>query len=214
MMDKQIILMAAVSLVGVIAQQTALAHGVGKGNDAYVVDSTGHLIGDGSGDCVRTGEWKKSLDLVDCGAEPKKVVVAPEPQPVAKPAPVPERVAVSESVSLSAGALFDVNSDRLKEAGQQELSDLATRIKSLEEIQGIKIVGHTDSTGSESYNQQLSQRRANSVKNFLLDQGISPTVMSTLGLGESRPVASNATREGRARNRRVDVMIEGVRIHQ
>ncbi len=212
MTDKKVALMVAASLTGVLMQQSVSAHGVGKGNDGFVVDSSGHLVSDGAGDCLRTREWSKDLDLVDCGAEPKKTaVVAPEPAPTTQPAPMPEPVAVSESVALSAGALFDVNSDQLKDAGKQELSALATHIKALQEIQSIKIIGHTDSTGAASYNQVLSQRRANAVKNYLLDQGISPTVMSTLGMGEERPVASNATREGRAQNRRVEIKIEGSR---
>ncbi len=212
MMDKKVALIAAVSMAGALVQQSVSAHGVGKGNDGFVVDSSGHLVSDGAGDCLKTGEWKKDLDLVDCGAEPKKTAVAaPEPAPTAQPAAMPEPVAVSESVALSAGALFDVNSDKLKDAGKQELSALATRIKGLQEIQSVKIVGHTDSTGAASYNQVLSQRRANAVKNYLLDQGISPMVMSTLGMGEERPVASNATREGRAQNRRVEIKIEGAR---
>jgi OOP family OmpA-OmpF porin len=205
------------AMLGVLACMSlnpAVAHGSGKANDAYVGDSGGHLLTDSSGNCVQTGSWSKDQDLVDCGAPapaPKAVAAEPAAQASAAPAPVPVvPVAVSQSIALSSGALFDLNSDTLKDAGKQELDVLAARIKGMEQIQSVKIVGYTDSSGAESYNQQLSQRRAISVKNYLLDQGVSPEVMSTLGMGESNPVADNATREGRAKNRRVEITIEGM----
>ncbi len=207
MSNKHLLFILVLALVGLMAYKQTMAHELGKGNESYVGDSRGHLITDGFGDCVKTGAWNKAHDLVDCGAAPAQAAAEPEPAPVAEPVPAP--VAVTESVSLSAGALFDVNSDNLKDAGKRELSQLADRIKAMKEVQSVKIVGHTDSSGAEAYNQVLSQKRANSVKNYLLDQGVPPTIMSTLGMGESRPVASNATREGRAKNRRVEITIEG-----
>lgn len=69
------------------------------------------------------------------------------------------------------------------------------------------VVGHTDSTGSEDYNQTLSERRANSVATYLAQQGISPSRMQISGMGESQPVASNATEAGRQQNRRVEIAL-------
>ena len=71
----------------------------------------------------------------------------------------------------------------------------------------VKVSGHTDSTGSDSYNQQLSQRRAESVANFLISQGVKPGRFYAIGFGESQPIASNATSQGRALNRRVELDI-------
>ena len=76
----------------------------------------------------------------------------------------------------------------------------------------INVNGYTDSTGSESYNMQLSQRRANSVGNYLVQSGVSPNRISAVGFGESNPVASNATPQGRAQNRRVEVQISAVKM--
>jgi len=208
MSNKQLVLVVTLSLVGLTGQNNSIAHELGKGNDSRVVDSSGHLISDNSGDCVMTGSWDKALDLVDCGAAPAQAAVAPEPAPAAEPAPAP--VVVEQKISLSAGALFDVNSDSLKSAGKQELSELAGGIKAMQKVQRVNITGHTDSSGAESYNQVLSERRANAVRNYLLEQGVSSTVISTSGMGESQPVASNSTREGRARNRRVEITIEGL----
>jgi outer membrane protein OmpA-like peptidoglycan-associated protein len=71
----------------------------------------------------------------------------------------------------------------------------------------ILIAGHTDSTGSESHNQQLSERRAEAVKNALMSNGVSPMRMRTVGYGESRPIADNNTEAGRQLNRRVEITI-------
>lgn len=198
--------------VGMLLTQTGVAHETGQAHEGHVGDSSGHLISSGFGDCVRTGTFSKDMDIEDCGAAPAKKAEAPAPEPaaVSAPADIPAmpRV-VTRMVSLKAGALFDVNSANLKAAGMSELSALAGQLKGMSEIQNVKIIGHTDSTGAEAYNQTLSQRRAIAVKNYLLEQGIPASAMTTLGLGESNPVADNNTREGRARNRRVEITIQG-----
>jgi len=203
--------LAALSCIGMLAAQSAVAHNAGKANSGYVGDASGHLITDGYGHCVKTGFWTSADALADCGDKMKEAAVEPAPAPVATPAPAPAPApkVITKSVSLSAGALFDVNSDNIKDAGKAELRQLASHINSLATIQSVDIVGYTDSTGSASYNQKLSQRRAAAVKNFLMDNGVSPRVMTTLGLGEDKPVASNATSEGRAKNRRVEITIRG-----
>ncbi len=203
--------LAAVACAGVLASQVALAHESGKANAGYVGDASGHLITDGFGNCVKTGFWNASNGLEACGDVVAKAAVEPAPvvAPAPKPAPAPQ--VVTKSVTLSAGALFDVNSAELKAAGINELRALATHIKGLADVQSVDIVGYTDSTGSADYNQKLSQRRAAAVKNFLMDNGVSPRIMTTLGRGEENPVASNASADGRARNRRVEITIRGTR---
>lgn len=200
-------LAVAAACGGLAMSTTASAHEGGTANAGYVGDASGHLVLDGSGNCVRTSSWTKELALAECDPD---LVPKPEPVVEAAPAPAPVPQAVTESVSLSAGALFDVNKDTLKPAGQEELRTLAARIKTID-IEHIDIAGHTDSSGADAYNQDLSVRRANSVKNFLIDQGIDPRIMSTIGYGESRPIADNRTSEGRAQNRRVEVTLRGTR---
>jgi len=99
---------------------------------------------------------------------------------------------------------FDFDSSMLKGAMKSMLDSLAGALKSTPADESLEIVGHADSTGPEGYNQKLSERRAQSVADYLAGQGI--TNMSIKGMGESNPVADNGTREGRAMNRRVDVM--------
>lgn len=199
-MNKTILNLAVAASLGFSAQ--GFAHEGGMVNDAYVGDSKGHVVTDGSGDCVRTSSWSDGKMIEGCG-----LVAA-----VAEPAPVPVPKAVSETVSLSAETLFDHDKSVVKDAGKAKLDDFAARLSTLNTVESVNIVGHTDSSGSDAYNQALSMRRANSVKNYLLDKGVSSSVMSTSGMGESQPVASNATREGRAQNRRVEVSFTGTEI--
>jgi outer membrane protein OmpA-like peptidoglycan-associated protein len=72
----------------------------------------------------------------------------------------------------------------------------------------LKLEGHTDSIGSDEYNQKLSERRARSVRDYLVESGLSSSIMTAQGFGESQPVSSNATADGRQRNRRVEIVIE------
>ncbi len=77
-------------------------------------------------------------------------------------------------------------------------------------IEGVQIVSHTDSIGTTSYNEQLSVRRADSVKDFLIKRGVDPSKITILGMGERSPAADNTTPDGRAKNRRVVIMLKGM----
>lgn len=185
------------------ASGLAIAHEGGTVNEAFVGDSRAHIVTDGSGNCVRTSSWSDDKLIEGCG------LVVAEPEPAAEPAPVPAPKPISETVSLSASALFDFDKDKIKEAAKPRLDEVANRVRSLGDVEAVTIVGHTDSVGSEAYNEQLSMRRANAVKNYLLDQGVDPSLVSTSGMGESQPVADNSTDAGRAQNRRVEITIRG-----
>lgn len=199
-MNKTILNLAVAASLGFSAQ--GFAHEGGMVNDAYVGDSKGHIVSDGSGDCVRTSSWSEDKMIEGCG-----LVAA-----VAEPAPAPVPRVVSETVSMSAETLFDVDKTIIKPAGKVNLDAVADRVNGMNTVDSVSIVGHTDSTGTDAYNQDLSMRRANSVKNYLLEKGVSSSVISTSGMGESQPVASNATREGRSQNRRVEVILKGTEI--
>jgi OOP family OmpA-OmpF porin len=91
------------------------------------------------------------------------------------------------------------------------LDDLLARIKSKNaDLSGITISGHTDSVGSEAYNMKLGQRRADTVKDYLVSKGVPASKITTKSFGESQPVASNKTAEGRAKNRRAEVDVDAV----
>ena len=185
--------------VGLLFANTVLADAGGTVNESYLGDAKHHYVRDSSGNCVRTSSWKAEDMTIDCGAEPPPVV---ENVPVPPPAPVYEKT------TMSAGALFDHDKSTLKPAGQQSLRDLGDTIKAKgARVVDIDVIGHTDSDGSEEYNQALSVRRAQSVKDYLVSEGVDPAIIDVSGQGELNPITSNATKEGRAQNRRVDILV-------
>ena len=122
------------------------------------------------------------------------------------PGAVVERVGEGIQVTFESGLLFDFDSDRVKADAAQNLRNLASSLGEYPNTD-LLIVGHTDATGSDSYNQGLSERRAQSTASYLASQGVSATRLRTLGLGETEPVASNTTETGMQKNRRVEVAI-------
>jgi OOP family OmpA-OmpF porin len=186
----------------VLTAGVATAHEGGMANQSYVGDSSGHYITDSAGRCVRTSSWSKETATKECDPELfPEVVEAP-------PAPPPPPVPVYTKHTLSATALFDFDKAVLKPAGKQAIHDIDTDIQSSgSKVIDIKVVGYTDSIGTEEYNQQLSVRRANAVKDFMVSEGVDPGLIDVKGMGEADPVASNATREGRAQNRRVEISV-------
>ncbi|WP_258104883.1 OmpA family protein [Marinoscillum sp. MHG1-6] len=117
-----------------------------------------------------------------------------------------ERVGEGIKITFSSGLLFDVNSYTIKESTKQNLNELSETLNKYEDT-NILIEGHTDASGSDSYNQQLSEQRANSVSGYLIGQQVDVARISTMGYGESQPIADNETEAGRAANRRVEVAI-------
>ena len=111
-------------------------------------------------------------------------------------------------VNFDSDILFDVDSAVLSMAARDELDQFA-RVMNDYPKTAILIQGHTDSTGSEEYNEALSLRRAQAVENHLLMREVGPTRMEAVGYGEGYPVADNATPEGRALNRRVSILVRG-----
>jgi outer membrane protein OmpA-like peptidoglycan-associated protein len=117
-----------------------------------------------------------------------------------------ERVGEGIAVTFDSGILFGFDSSDLQAAGQQNLSDLAA---SLQEYEGteVLVVGHTDSVGSDAYNQGLSERRAASARSYLIGAGLESGRVRAVGMGENEPIASNDTDAGRQQNRRVEIAI-------
>jgi outer membrane protein OmpA-like peptidoglycan-associated protein len=117
-----------------------------------------------------------------------------------------ERIGEGIKITFSSGILFDVNQADLKDQYKGELSELSKILNKYDDT-NILLAGHTDSTGSEEYNLKLSEKRADSVANYLATQNVNSQRFSTEGYGESQPVATNDTPAGRAQNRRVEVAI-------
>jgi OOP family OmpA-OmpF porin len=160
----------------------------------YVTSSNGNVVHDSSGHCVRHSLWTPDAAMSACnGKKPK----ASKPK------------MVNKSIVLNAGALFDHDSSDIKSESTSELDDITSYINNMSDVQAVEITGHTDSRGSNQYNNALSMHRATSVKNYLIDRGVSTNVISTSGVGESQPIADNETSAGRAKNRRVEINVNG-----
>jgi len=165
--------------------------------------------------CWRDAYWTPATAAVGCDG----AIVAPPPAPPAPPAapvvkptppaPAPAPVAATK-VTYAADAFFDFNKAVLKPEGKAKLDDLVGKVKGIN-LEVIIAVGHTDSVGSDAYNQKLSVKRSEAVKAYLVSKGIEKNRVYTEGKGEKQPVADNKTGEGRAKNRRVEIEVVGTR---
>jgi OOP family OmpA-OmpF porin len=195
----------------------------------YLTDSENGVVKSNFGLCWHTGFWTPADAVEGCdsmlkSAAPAVPLVTPLPAPAPAPyvdtplstseAPAPAAaVAVvpsSEKITFEADTFFDFDKSVLKPAGKTKLNDLASKLQGID-IEVVVATGHTDSVGSDAYNIKLSLRRANAVKAFLVSKGIPADRIFTAGKGEGTPVASNKTRDGRAKNRRVEVEVVGSR---
>lgn len=175
----------------------------------------GALLGGGlaAGYCWAHGDGDEDGDGVPdsrdkCPGTPRGVQVdangCPPPAPV-----VEEVVVVKEEVIVIRDVHFEFDSARLTAADKERLNTIATRLKNEAPTARLSVTGHTDSVGRDAYNQKLSEQRAQSVTDYLVDSGVPrASFVSVEGAGESRPEADNATAEGRAMNRRVEIRIQ------
>lgn len=112
-------------------------------------------------------------------------------------------------LNMPSDITFDVNQSDIKANFYETLNSVALVLKEYDKT-SISVSGHADSTGTDSYNLQLSQKRAASVSSYLASQGVNPGRLRAVGYGESKPVASNATEAGRRQNRRVEIVIDPI----
>lgn len=124
--------------------------------------------------------------------------------PAAPPATVPEPSPEVIILDDNGAVMFAFDSADLTSAAQQRLQGLVAKLDS-PTIAKVSVIGHTDNVGSDSYNQALSERRASSVAEYLISEGLEPGKVTSQGRGESEPVTDNESEEGRARNRRVEL---------
>jgi len=198
------IVFAASAVVAFSAQaQTDIKASTPK--SAYLQDSRGIIARNATGLCWRTGYWTPADAVPGCDGALAPVAAA-EPAPAPAPAPVP----TSEKVTFAADAFFDFDKAVLKPEGKAKLNDLVSKLKDIN-LEVIIAVGHTDSIGSDAYNQKLSVRRATAVKDYLVSKGVESNRVYTEGKGEKQPVATNKTAAGRAQNRRVEIEVVGTR---
>lgn len=209
-------IVSAVAAASLMSATSAFA-----GVTPNLLDSSGKPVRDGSGACVQV---LTSVEHPDCVAK-KIVAAAPAPAPVAPPAAPAEPAKPAEpaaganvakapetkkvAITIQAEALFDFDKSVLKPAGRASIDDAVSKMKTLD-VTAIIATGHTDSRGTDEYNQRLSERRATTVKDYMVSKGVPAAKITMQGKGETQPVATNKTDEGRAKNRRVDIEFTGV----
>jgi OOP family OmpA-OmpF porin len=182
-------------------------------DSGYVMSQDTGVVMGGFGNCVRHGFFTPAQAIRGCDDDllPKPPPPPPAPPPVAPPPPPPPPPrATSEKVTFAADAFFDFDKSVLKPEGRAKLDDLTSKLTGIA-LEVIIAVGHTDSIGTDAYNQRLSVRRSEAVKAYLVSRGIEANRIYTEGKGEKQPVADNKTRDGRAKNRRVEIEVVGTR---
>ena len=178
------------------------------------VSANGQPVKNSTGLCWRDANWTPATAHPDCDGALKAVAAATPAQKVdiTKPAAVIAArapiVIDKTTTTYSADTLFDFDKAVIKPEGKVLLDELTSKIRSLN-LQLVIAVGHTDSIGSTGYNMKLGLRRAQAVKAYLVAHGVEASKVSVESRGEAAPVADNKTREGRAKNRRVEIEVTG-----
>src|SRR5450830_894006 len=183
----------------------------GAGAKWYITDNLYTRAGVEADYKMDNGRWDYQALVglgVNFGGSGGKVAPAPAPAPVeAAPAPVAETAPAPQVVKVELDVKFDFNKSVVKPNSLGDVRNLADFMKQYPAT-NTTVAGHTDSVGPDAYNQKLSQRRADAVKQALVKDGVAPNRIQSVGYGKTRPVADNATEAGRAINRRVEASVE------
>jgi len=196
------------------------------GPSAYVIDARGAIVKSPQGMCWRTQWWSPATAGCECDKDilPAARCAPPmAPKPAAmpmkpKPAPAPMKAkACNFTARLTGDATFDFDRATLKPAARAQLDrDVMGRLGTCASISGVSVNGHTDRIGSATYNQKLSERRANVVRDYLVSKGMSRSAIETFGYGKTQPIKScpdttnfKALVACLAPNRRADVEVRG-----
>ena len=189
---------------------------VESSGDGYV-NSGGMVFKTGLGECLQTGTLSDDNIINKCAGIEEEVVAEVEEKAVeqaaAEPEPpaAPEQTATIDTREFSEVALFDVDSAALNADGTNMMASLFDALSEFKGITAISVTGHTDSTGADAYTQTLSEQRAATVAAEIATEY--PGVrMDVQGMGETAPIASNDTAEGRQQNRRVEIEITATRM--
>jgi len=218
--------MKQLNKVALLIATAALATAAGAQEIHNWRSAAGDVWKNVDGQCWRDASWTPATAAAGCGgalaapaapaaAAPAAAAAAAAaaPKAAAPAAAAPKAAApaaAAAKVTYAADAFFDFDKSVLKPEGKAKLDDLTGKVKGIN-LEVIIAVGHTDSTGADAYNQKLSVARAEAVKAYLVSKGIEKNRVYTEGKGEKAPVADNKTKEGQAKNRRVEIEVVGTR---
>jgi OOP family OmpA-OmpF porin len=184
--------------------------------------------------CYRTAYWTPSMAIVGCDPDlvPKAAAAAPTPAPApaarpapapapaatpARPAPAPAAAGV-QKITLASKALFDFDKAVLKPEGKAAIdSEIISKLPGVQKLELVLVTGHTDRIGTQAYNQKLSERRADAVRDYLVSKGVAKDKIETLGMGKTQPLPGVSCDQKAmkeliaclAPNRRVEVEVKG-----
>ncbi|MBK9116997.1 MAG: OmpA family protein [Betaproteobacteria bacterium] len=176
--------------------------------------------------CWRTGYWTPAMATIQCDPDlvpkppaPKPAVTPPPPAP--KPAPTPPKPAPAPSVqkiTLASKALFDFDKYALKPEGKAAIDrEIIAKLNQVQKLELVLVTGHTDRIGTQQYNQKLSERRADAVRDYLVSKGVPKDKIETLGMGKTQPLPNVKCDQKNMKeliaclqpNRRVEVEVKG-----
>ena len=179
-----------------LGASAAFAHSGDPVVPGYWQDSNRHIVKDNYGECWRTGYWTPSMATEECDSgllKKKEIVKVAEKtvpaQPLVPPDQGPDKPALR--VTIQAETLFAFDKAVLRPEGKKTLDDeVIAKMKEHPEVEVILVSGYTDRIGSNKYNQKLSERRANAVKSYIVNQGLDSNRVETVGKGEADPVVA------------------------
>ena len=172
--------------------------------------------------CWRTGYWAPSMAIEQCDPDlvpkPAPVVAPPPPPPAPAPPPPPPPAPQVQKITLASKALFDFDKAVLKPEGKAAIdSEIISKVSGVQKLELVLVTGHTDPIGSQAYNQKLSERRADAVRDYLVSKGVPKDKIETLGMGKTQPVPGVVCNQKNlkekiacfAPDRRVEVEVKG-----
>lgn len=209
-MNKQI---SKLTLLATLGMSASVALAQVPNNDGYLFDTRGVVARSGFGLCWKTTRWTPAMAIAECDPDLVKKPDAPKP---AAPAATPKPAA--QKVTLAADALFDFDKAVLRPEGRAAIdSEIIAKLPQVQKLELVLVTGHTDRIGTQQYNQRLSERRADAVRDYLVSKGVPKDRIETLGMGKTQPVPGVSCNQKNMKeliaclqpNRRVEVEVKG-----
>jgi OOP family OmpA-OmpF porin len=183
-------------------------------------------LGLAGGLCYRTGYWTPQMAIADCDADlvpkppapPPPPAAAPTPPPPPPPPPAPAPAPQVQKITLASKALFDFDKAVLRPDGKAAIdNEIIAKLRDVQKLELVLVTGHTDRIGTQQYNQKLSERRADAVRDYLVSKGVPRDKIETLGMGKTQPVPGVVCNQKAlkeliaclAPNRRVEIEVKG-----
>lgn len=211
---KQQRLTAVIAALGALACTTTIQAQTPTG--AYLTDTRNEVAKSGFGLCWRTSSWTPAAAIAECEPElaPKPVAAAPAPMAAAPVAAAPAAAKKCDfSTTLQSDELFAFNKATLTPAAQKRLdNDVVAKLSSCASVSMIMVTGHTDRLGSQQFNQKLSEKRADAVKNYLEKKGVPADKLDTMGAGKTQPAQGVKCEDTLPRKKLIDCLAPSRRV--